>query len=52
GRKGGRKEQHNSKKIATAIKLADTSPETIADICKQLGISRSTYYRRRTQLTN
>ena len=23
GRKGGRKEQHNSKKIATAVKLAD-----------------------------
>jgi DNA invertase Pin-like site-specific DNA recombinase len=50
GRKGGRKEQHNSKKIFTAINLADTSPDTIADICKHLGISRSTYYRRRTDL--
>ncbi len=49
GRKGGRREQHHSKKIATAVKLADTSPDTIADICKQLGISRSTYYRRRLQ---
>ena len=52
GRKGGRKKQHNSKKISTAVKLADTSLNTIADICKHLGISRSTYYRRRTQLTN
>ncbi|MEW5861335.1 MAG: hypothetical protein AB1861_28825 [Cyanobacteriota bacterium] len=43
GRKGGRKEQPNSKKISTTIKLADTSPDTIADICKYLGISRSTY---------
>ena len=50
GRKGGRKEQHNSKKISTAVKLADTSPDTIADICKHLGISRSTYYRRRADL--
>ncbi|MBD1835266.1 recombinase family protein [Cyanobacteria bacterium FACHB-472] len=49
GRKGGRKEQHNSKKIVTAVKLADTSPDTISEICKQLGISRSTYYRRRQQ---
>ena len=50
GRRGGRKEQHNSKKISTAVKLADTSPDTIADICKHLGISRSTYYRRRAVL--
>jgi DNA invertase Pin-like site-specific DNA recombinase len=50
GRRGGRKEQHNSKKISTAVKLADTSPDTIADICKHLGISRSTYYRRRADL--
>ena len=50
GRKGGRKEQHNSKKIVTAVKLADTSPDTIADICKHLGISRSTYYRHRADL--
>lgn len=46
GRKGGRKIQHSDKKIAAARHLADTSPETIADICKSLGISRSTYYRR------
>ncbi len=52
GKKGGRKEQHNSKKISTAVKLADTSPDTIADICKHLGISRSTYYRRRADLLN
>ncbi len=52
GRRGGRKEQHNSKKISTAVKLADTSPDTIADICKHLGISRSTYYRRRADLLN
>ncbi len=50
GKKGGRKEQHNSKKISTAVKLADTLPDTIADICKHLGISRSTYYRRRADL--
>jgi ACT domain-containing protein len=26
--------------------LADTSTDSIADICTSLGISRSTYYRR------
>jgi DNA invertase Pin-like site-specific DNA recombinase len=46
GRKGGRKQTITSKKIATAQKLADTSSDSIADICTSLGISRSTYYRR------
>jgi DNA invertase Pin-like site-specific DNA recombinase len=46
GRKGGRRIAHSDKKIATAQKLADTSNDTIAQICESLGISRSTYYRR------
>lgn len=46
GRKGGRKQTVTEKKIATAQKLADTSTDSIADICTSLGISRSTYYRR------
>jgi DNA invertase Pin-like site-specific DNA recombinase len=46
GRKGGRKPTITQKKIATAQKLADTSTDSIADICASLGISRSTYYRR------
>jgi DNA invertase Pin-like site-specific DNA recombinase len=46
GRKGGRKQAIAQKKIATAQHLADTSTDSIADICKSLGISRSTYYRR------
>ena len=50
GRKGGRKEKHSDKKILTAIKLADDSPETIEEICHSLGISKATYYRRRMNL--
>lgn len=46
GRKGGRRITHSEKKIVTAQKLADTSNDTIAQICSSLGISRSTYYRR------
>jgi len=46
GRKGGRKQTVTEKKIAAAQKLADTSTDSIADICTSLGISRSTYYRR------
>jgi DNA invertase Pin-like site-specific DNA recombinase len=46
GRKGGRKQTVTEKKITTAQKLADTSSDSIADICTSLGISRSTYYRR------
>jgi len=46
GRKGGRRIAHSERKIATAQKLADTSNDTIAQICESLGISRSTYYRR------
>jgi DNA invertase Pin-like site-specific DNA recombinase len=46
GRKGGRKQTIAEKKIATAQKLADTTNDSIADICKSLGISRSTYYKR------
>jgi DNA invertase Pin-like site-specific DNA recombinase len=46
GRKGGRKQAISQKKIATLQHLADTSTDSIADICKSLGISRSTYYRR------
>jgi DNA invertase Pin-like site-specific DNA recombinase len=46
GRKGGRKQAIAQKKIATVQHLADTSTDSIADICKSLGISRSTYYRR------
>jgi DNA invertase Pin-like site-specific DNA recombinase len=46
GRKGGRKPTVTEKKIATAQKLADTSTDSIADICASIGISRSTYYRR------
>lgn len=46
GRKGGRKQAIAQKKIATAQHLADTSTDSIVDICKSLGISRSTYYRR------
>jgi hypothetical protein len=33
GRKGGRKQSITEKKIATAQKLADTSTDSIADIC-------------------
>ncbi|MBD2044088.1 recombinase family protein [Coleofasciculus sp. FACHB-64] len=50
GKKGGRREQHSDKKILTAIKLADDSPDTIEEICRSLGISKATYYRRRMNL--
>ncbi|MBD1929468.1 recombinase family protein [Trichocoleus sp. FACHB-90] len=50
GRKSGRKEQHSDKKILTAIKLADDSPEIIEEICHSFGISKATYYRRRMNL--
>ena len=46
GRKGGRKQTITEKKIAQAAKLAETSTDSVADICKSLGISRSTYYKR------
>jgi DNA invertase Pin-like site-specific DNA recombinase len=50
GKKGGRREQHSDRKILSAIKLADDSPDTIQEICRSLGISKATYYRRRMNL--
>jgi DNA invertase Pin-like site-specific DNA recombinase len=46
GRKGGRTQTITEKKIAQATTLAETSNDSISDICKSLGISRSTYYKR------
>jgi DNA invertase Pin-like site-specific DNA recombinase len=46
GRKGGRKIEHSDKKLEQAARLAESSSDTVADICKSLGISRATYYRR------
>ena len=45
GRRGGRKPLPQSK-INTAVHLANTSTQTIEQICESMGISRSTFYRR------
>lgn len=49
GRTGGRPLKHSEKKIKNAVKLAESSEDTINEICKELGISRATYYRRTKQ---
>lgn len=46
GKKGGRKQTISQKKLQTAEILAESSQQSIKEICQSLGISRSTYYRR------
>ncbi len=46
GRLGGRPRKHSDKVIAAAKTMTETSNDTIKDICIELGISRTTYYRR------
>lgn len=45
GRKGGRPVKHGAKKVSTALMLAETTDDSIAQICESLSISRATYYR-------
>ena len=45
GRKGGRPRQLDEGQVRVAIALADAGELTIDEICKQVGCSRSTYYR-------
>lgn len=46
GRLGGRPRKHSDKVFAAAKNMAENSTDTIKDICKELGISRTSYYRR------
>lgn len=46
GRMGGRPRKHSDKVFAAAKTMAENSNDTIKDICKELGISRTSYYRR------
>lgn len=46
GRLGGRPRKHSDKVFAAAKTMAENSKDTIKDICKELGISRTSYYRR------
>lgn len=46
GRLGGRPRKHSDKVYVAAKTMADSSNDTIKDICKEMGISRTTYYRR------
>lgn len=50
GRKGGRRQSISNKKVAAAHQLAATSEESIGQICESLGISRATYYRRKSSI--
>ena len=45
GRLGGRPRKMNKEKIETAQALYDARTMTISNICKQLGISKGTFYR-------
>lgn len=45
GIKGGRRKLPQSK-IQTAVHLANTTSQTIEEICETVGISRSTFYKR------
>ena len=45
GRKGGRPKQLDKGQVKVAIALAEAGELTINEICKQVGCSRSTYYR-------
>lgn len=45
GRKGGRKTSITEGQKLEAKRLADAGELSIADICKQVGISRASYYR-------
>ncbi|GAC1456922.1 MAG: recombinase family protein [Chamaesiphon sp.] len=50
GKVGGRKRTISDYQIKQAIQLADTSEKTIEEICKDIGISVNSYYRRRKEL--
>ncbi|MGD1950750.1 MAG: recombinase family protein [Leptolyngbyaceae cyanobacterium] len=45
GRKGGRKPSITKGQILEAKRLANAGEMTISDICKEVGISRASYYR-------
>lgn len=45
GRKGGRPKQLDDGQVRVAIALANAGELAIKEICKQVGCSRSTYYR-------
>lgn len=48
GRKGGRPRKHNDKLLASVEYLASNSDSSITEVCKEMGISRATYYRRKS----
>jgi DNA invertase Pin-like site-specific DNA recombinase len=50
GKVGGRKQTITDERIKQAIQLAETSELTIEAICKDVGISVNTYYRRRKEI--
>ena len=45
GRMGGRPKQLDKSQVKVAILLAEVGELTIKESCKQVGCSRSTYYR-------
>jgi len=51
GRKGGRRIEHNDKKILAIQQMAAGSNHSIISICHTLGISPATYYRRLKQVS-
>lgn len=50
GRKGGRPKSISNKKFEIACQLADSTQDSIKQICESLGISKGTYYRRLKEL--
>lgn len=50
GREGGRRFEFTKQRIADIDTLVELNQDSVAEICRVHGISRSTYYRRRERL--